>query len=115
MLHRIPKPSSLGWSSGSLLGFKALNSLKGGGSHVGCLLASVGTTEPAGATFSDIKGKLAFQNWLNTGVGGENPTGDAETSAIDPDGTELIRRTHVGTQIGEPSDRSEPWPVKGKP
>jgi hypothetical protein len=123
MLHRIPKPTSLGWSSGPLLGFKAPNSLKGGGSHVGCLpVASVGTTEPARATFSDIKGKIAFQNWLNTGVGVEDPKTPPVTPRPPPSTPtvpSLIRRTHVGTQVGthlaEPSDTSEPRLVKGKP
>ena len=84
MLHCIPKLSSLVWSSEPLLGFKVAK-LHSGASHVGCFLASVGTTEPAGATFPEISGKAG-----------------------------LIRRTYVGTQIEEPSEIREPGLEKGK-
>jgi hypothetical protein len=77
------------WGSEPLLGFKAAN-LHGGGSHVGCLLASVRTTGLAEATFPETNGKVAFP--------------------IDPDGTGLIGRTH----IGEPSERREPRLERGK-
>ena len=100
MLQRMRKPSNLEWSSEPLLGFKVPN-LHRGGSYVCCLLVtSVGTTKPAGAPFADIIGKIAFASWLDTGEGVENPTGDAEIFAIEPDSAGLIRRTH----IGEPSE-----------
>ena len=113
MLHRISKPSSLVWSSEPLLGFKVAK-LHSGASHVGCLLASVGTTEPAEATFPEISGKIAFQSWITTGEGVDNLTRDAEIFAIAPEGAELIRRTYVGTQIAEPSEIREPGLEKGK-
>ncbi len=111
MLPRIPNPSCLVWCSEPLLGFKVANLLNGGGSHVGCLLASVGITKPMGATSPRINGKIASQSWPITGEGIDNPTGDVEIFAIDPDGVGLIRRTH----IGEPSERREPSLVEGKP
>ncbi len=99
MLSRIPKPSSPVWSSEPLLGFKLAN-LHSGGSHVGCLLASVGTAKLAAATSPEINGKIAFSSWVDAGEGVEKPTGDAEIFAIEPDSAGLIRRTH----IGEPSE-----------
>jgi hypothetical protein len=109
MLPRIPKPSSPVWSSEPLLGFKLAN-LHSGGSHVGCLPASVGTAELA-ATSPEINGKIAFSSWIDAGEVVENPTGDAEIFAIEPDGAGPIRRTH----IGESSERIEPRLAKGKP
>jgi hypothetical protein len=113
MLPRIPKPSSLVWSSEPLLGFKVAK-LHSGTSHVGCLLASVGTTEPAGATFPEISGKFAFQSGIAAGEGFDNLTRDAEIFAIAPEGAGLLRRTYVGTHIGEPSEIREPGLEKGK-
>jgi hypothetical protein len=95
MLSRIPKPSSPVWSSEPLFGFKLAN-LHSGGSHVGCLLASVGTAELAAATSPEINGKIAFQSWVDAGEGVENPTGDAEIFATEPNSAGLIRRTHIG-------------------
>jgi hypothetical protein len=115
MSHRMPEPSSLGWSSGPLLGFKVANLHSGGGSHVGCLLASAGTLEPAGATFPETNGKIVFQSWVSAGEGVDNPSSDAQIFAIDPDGARPIRRTHLGTQIGELSEIREPGLEKGKP
>jgi hypothetical protein len=114
MLPRIPKPSNLVWSSERLLGFKVANLHSGGGSHVGCLLASVGTTEPAEATFPESNGKMAFQSGIAAGEGVDNLTREAEIFAIAPEGAGLIRRTYVGTQIGEPSEIREPGLEKGK-
>ena len=113
MLHRIPKLSSLVWSSEPLLGFKVAK-LHSGASHVGCFLASVGTTEPAGATFPEISGKIAYQSGIAAGEGVDNLTRDAEIFAIAPEGAGLIRRTYVGTQIEEPSEIREPGLEKGK-
>ncbi len=112
MLHRVPKPSGVVRSSEPLLGFKAAN-LHSGASHIVCLLASVGTTEPAGATFPEISGKIALQSWVAAGEGVGNPTRDAEIFAIAPEGAGLIRRTYLGTQIGEPSEIREPGLEKG--
>jgi hypothetical protein len=100
MLHPIPKPSSLVWSPEPLLGLKVANHLEGRSSHAGCLLASVGAAELTAATFQEITGKIAFQSRVDAGECVENPTGDAETFAIEPDSAGLIRRTH----IGEPSE-----------
>ncbi len=85
MLSRIPKPSSPVWSSEPLFGFRLAN-LHSGGSHVGCLLASVGTAELAAATSPEINGKIAFSSWIDAGEVVENPTADAEIFAIEPDG-----------------------------
>jgi hypothetical protein len=117
MLHRIPKPSSLVWSSEPLLGFTVAN-LHSSGSHVGCSLATVGPTELAGATFPEISGKIAFQSWVAAGEGVDNLTRDAEIFAIAPEGAGLIRRTYIGTRIGgtrigEPSEIREPGLEKG--
>jgi hypothetical protein len=122
MLHRIPKPSSLGWTSEPLLDLKVVNFHRGGRIVVCVLVASVGTTKPAGAPFSGINGKIAFESWLDTGVGVEDPKTPPVTPRPPPPTPtvpSLIRRTQVGTQVGthlaEPSDTSEPRLVKGKP
>ena len=112
MVRRIPKPSSLVWSSEPLLGFTVAN-LHSGGSHVGRSLATVGATELAGATFPEISGKIAFQSWVAAGEGVDYLTRDAEIFAIAPEGAGLIRRIYIGTQIGEPSEIREPGLEKG--
>ena len=116
MSQRIAKPSSLVRSFEPLLGFKVPNLHRSGSSYVGYLqVASFETRKPARAPFSDINGKIGIESCLDTGASVGKPTGDVETSALDPDGTALIRRIHVGTHVGEQSDRSEPRLVKEKP
>ena len=110
----VPKPSSLVWYSLPLLGFKTAN-LIDGGSYVGCLPTLVETAKSAGANLPESNGKIPFQSRLATPDGVDNPTDDAEIFAIDPHGAELIRRTHIEIYAGEPSDRSEPRLLKGKP
>ncbi len=77
MLHPIPKPSNLVWSSEPLLGFKVANHLDGGSSHASCLPASVGTAELAAATLPEINAKIAFQSWVDAREG-------ARTLALTP-------------------------------
>ena len=98
MLSRRAKPSSLVWCPEPLFGSKTADL------YVGCLLALIGRAKPAGATFSGIKGRNAFQSWLATGEG-------VETFAIGPGGAGLIQRT----RIVEPSERRAPALAEEKP
>ena len=95
MLSRIPKPTSPVWSSEPLLSKQPAWLLPPSRWLATLKPASVGTAELA-ATFPEINGKIAFQSWVDAGEGVENPTGDAEIFAIEPDGAGPIRRTHIG-------------------
>jgi hypothetical protein len=83
MLPRIPRPSGLVWYPAPLVGSNRANLLKvslvaAAVLLAACLLALVGTTKPAGATFPGQNGKIAYIRWDST---------DTELYTINPDGT----------------------------
>jgi hypothetical protein len=110
MLRVIPKSSSTVGCSTSSLGFK-MDNLLNRDSDVGCLPTLVGTAKPAEADFPGITDKTALQSRVATPEGVDNPTGDAESVAIDPNGAEL----NCGAHIVEPIEERDPSLAKEKP
>jgi Tol biopolymer transport system component len=64
---------------------------------VACLLALVGTTKPAGATFPGVNGKIAFSR----DRGGDSD-GDAEIYRMNADGSHLTRLTNNSVDDTQP-------------
>ena len=62
-----------------------------------CLLALVGTTKPAGATFPGVNGKIAFSRDR-----GRQGDGDAEIYTIKADGSHLMRLTNNSVDDTQP-------------
>ncbi len=60
----------------------------------GLLVALAGTAQQAGATFPGENGRIAFASNRTTGEGVDNPEGDHEIFAMEPDGTGLTQLTH---------------------
>lgn len=58
--------------------------------------------EHAEAAFPGKTGKIVFTSYLSTGEGVDNPEGDSEIFAINPDGTGLIQVTRNATYESEP-------------
>jgi Tol biopolymer transport system component len=58
------------------------------------LVALVATQQPAEAAFPGKNGRIVFESNRTTGAGVDNPTGDYEIFAANPDGTGLVQLTH---------------------
>lgn len=59
--------------------------------------------EPARAAFPGENGKIAFVSDRTTGEGADNPEGDLEIFAVNPDGTGIVQLTSNAVGDGQPA------------